>query len=319
MAAIDIGSEAINRTYENYSSATRVDQNNSANATGTLDTWQVYFASNATGVEFATFFVVSGNNLSTRDSETIGNVSGGSTQTFSGKSTDVQIGDYAGLYYNDGYIDWDFAGTGMWYLNDFDFIPCTNQAFNLFGTRTISLYATGTTGGPTNYPINSTVLIGVKPIATRALAMSRSSSVLVGVKPVGSTRVWNSPRTSTVLIGVKTTATRALALSRSSSVFIGVKATATRLWNSPRTSTVLIGVKATATRVWNSPRTSTVLIGVKTTATRTIALSRSSSVLIGVKVSATVTSAVSAIKNRIIYLANKISQGGHGIKINRSN
>ena len=146
--AIDIGAGAVNRA-GGASAATRVAAANPANATGVLDTWQLWFAIDASDVEVATFYVVSGNNLSTRDSETIGAVSSGSLQTFTGLDTGVETGDYAGVYFSAGSLERDTSsGSGNWYQY-YDLIPCTNAAFSWSSTLDISVYATGTESGPT--------------------------------------------------------------------------------------------------------------------------------------------------------------------------
>ena len=70
---IDVGPGATDRTGTDFSNQTLVEKTNPANATGTLDTWELWFSStsnNATNVEVATFYIVSGNNVSTRDYET---------------------------------------------------------------------------------------------------------------------------------------------------------------------------------------------------------------------------------------------------------
>lgn len=125
-----------------------VDQNVPADGTGTITTWQVYFNGASTGFEIATFFVVSGNSLSTRDSESIGNVASG-LWTGTGLSTDVVLGDYPGAYITAGSYRVDAAGTGYWY-NAGDQIPCTNFNFGAaVSPRTLSIYGTGVT--PTTF------------------------------------------------------------------------------------------------------------------------------------------------------------------------
>jgi hypothetical protein len=144
--SIDVGPGAIDRAGELSSSYTFIDLNNPANADGTLDTWELWFKTGYDGVnvETATFYLVSGSNYSTRDSETIGSVTSGSKQTFTGLSTDVNTDDYAGVYKPGGRIERDTTGfLGILYANG-DFIPCTNQAFSLVADDAISIYATGT-------------------------------------------------------------------------------------------------------------------------------------------------------------------------------
>lgn len=144
--AIDIGSAAIDRASSSGAGYTRVDQNNPANATGTLDTIEIWANADMAGLDVATFLVVSGDNLSTRDTELIGNVTAGSKQTFSGLSIDVTTGDYLGSTWTSGNLELTFSGVGAWYIVG-DYVPCTNQAFSTIADRTYSMYGTGTEAG----------------------------------------------------------------------------------------------------------------------------------------------------------------------------
>lgn len=145
--AIDIGAAAINRGGAAFNS-TIVEASNPANAGGTIDTVQIFANQNMSTCEAATFYVVSGNNLSTRDYETLGAVTAGSTQTFSGLSIDVLTGDYIGVFFPNGAIDFDTSGgVGYWWIYGSDKIPCTNQLFSWNASRILSLYGTGTEGG----------------------------------------------------------------------------------------------------------------------------------------------------------------------------
>lgn len=143
--AITIGSTASDRSgYEGV--FTFVNKGATANGTGTITSVEIWAHSALSNCEVATFFVVSGNNLSTRDTHTIGSVTAGSKQTFSGLSLDVQTGDYLGIYYNNGTIDLDTSGgDGMWFKSAQDLIPCTNQLFDSTSGYVLSLYGTGTT------------------------------------------------------------------------------------------------------------------------------------------------------------------------------
>jgi len=80
---IDIGCPAINRT-ASLAGKTMINKGNPANASGIITNVEIYAVSGytLTNCEVATFYVVSGNNLTTRDYEYIGDVVGGSKQTF---------------------------------------------------------------------------------------------------------------------------------------------------------------------------------------------------------------------------------------------
>ena len=147
MTDIDIGVGAAVRSYTFDCNYTYINKTNPANATGTITSAELYCVSELKDVEVATFYVVSGNNLSTRDSAYIGTVAGGSKQTFSELSIDVHIGDYFGIYSGSQsgtyYIDIS-GGDGAWYISG-DQIPCENLEFGFLDSRLFSLYGTGTT------------------------------------------------------------------------------------------------------------------------------------------------------------------------------
>jgi len=141
-STIDMGSAATAREDGGTTNCTYVDKNNPANASGKITSVEIYAHTSMTNVEVATFYVVSGNNLTTRDTEYIGSVATGAKRTFS-VNLNVQAGDYIGIFYETGKIYIDFW-LESW-LQDGDLIPCTNASFNLSTSRTISLYATGET------------------------------------------------------------------------------------------------------------------------------------------------------------------------------
>jgi len=144
---IDIGSPAIDRPYYFGNSITLVNKNNPADATGKITTVEIWSYTDLANVEVATFYVVSGNNLSTHDTEYIGNVTKGAKRTFS-VDLDVQTGDYLGIYLVAGdYIEKDSTGyPGVWHKAG-DQIPCTNTTYSFQTDSTISLYGTGATVG----------------------------------------------------------------------------------------------------------------------------------------------------------------------------
>ena len=97
MGAIDIGHGAADGTNVCYGSRTYVDLTNPANDTGTLTSFELWCASDGAAVKVGTFSG-SGGTFTNRDYETIGAVTSGSKQTFTGKSCSVSSGDYIGIY-----------------------------------------------------------------------------------------------------------------------------------------------------------------------------------------------------------------------------
>jgi len=147
--SIVVGYEAIDRAYDCY--YTRVAQAVKALADGTIDTIEIFAASGypLADCEVATFFVVSGNNLSTRDSELLGNVAAGSKQTITLNSVggaisiDVMIDDCIGTYFSSGRLKQGTTTTGGHWWRSGDNIPCTDATFGI-NSNDISLKGTGT-------------------------------------------------------------------------------------------------------------------------------------------------------------------------------
>jgi len=144
---IDIGCGAIDRDSFITPGWTRVFKENPANISGKITSIEIWANTEMINVEVATFYTISENNLSTRDTHTIGTVEMGTKQTFSGLSINVQAGDYIGIYWSVGNLETDNIGTeGSWYKEG-DNIPCTNVTFAFQGPTyggTPSLYGTGT-------------------------------------------------------------------------------------------------------------------------------------------------------------------------------
>jgi hypothetical protein len=143
MADIDIGSAAVDRASDASNAYTYALYDNPANASGSItsvEMWAYYSLSNC---EVATFVAEGSNVFSTRDSETIGSVTAGSKQTFSGLAMDVETGDYIGGYWSAGLLERDNIGySGYAYLSG-DHIPCSSVTFSTIGNRTMSLYGEG--------------------------------------------------------------------------------------------------------------------------------------------------------------------------------
>lgn len=137
--SVEVGSPAINRNDYQNAGYTAINKEHPATADGQMKTIEIWAKEDLSSCKVASFYVVSGNNLSTRDYEDIGAVTAGSKQIFS-VSIDVEIGDYIGLYAV-AQIEKSTSGyAGMWYVAG-DKIPCTNQAFSAVGNWTMSLYS----------------------------------------------------------------------------------------------------------------------------------------------------------------------------------
>ncbi len=141
---IDIGCPAIDRDTK-WGYRTMVNKGNPANGDGIITSIEIWTKGTLSDVEIAIFYVVSGNNLSTRDNVLIGTVPGDSKQIFA-VNLNVRKGDYIGMYwtYSGGAgIEVDSTGgSGVWYLMG-DNIPCIDTTFDSIEDLVISLYGTG--------------------------------------------------------------------------------------------------------------------------------------------------------------------------------
>lgn len=139
---IDIGDTAEDRTGV-FGAYTIVAKANPAEKAGKITSVEIWANSELTNCEVATFFVVSGNQLSTRDNDSIGTVTAGEKKTFP-VELDVEIGDYIGIYYDSGQLERSIASglPGVWYKSG-DNIPITGAYFTSADNQSISLYGTG--------------------------------------------------------------------------------------------------------------------------------------------------------------------------------
>jgi len=152
-AVIEIGSPADDRPAQWNPDYYYINEGVSATGSGTITSIEIWANTSITGCKVATFFVVSGNNLSTRDSVTIGAVAQGAKRTFTEDSgsnpiaLEVQTGDYLGMYYATGKVDISSSGgAGMWHAVDSgDNIPYDNVLFTHIDSYAMSLYGTGIT------------------------------------------------------------------------------------------------------------------------------------------------------------------------------
>jgi len=163
-ADIDVGSPAIDRDLTTGDGYTNILKANPVNATGTINHIEVYMADTAQhDITIASFEEVSANTFTARDnSGVITTVPGLNTFNAPGDFTafDISTGDYIGFYCVGGcYVDKTNSGDGAWY--DFgDKTSCENEGFTWVADRTISLYATGSTGeAPPSVGVQRQILI----------------------------------------------------------------------------------------------------------------------------------------------------------------
>lgn len=115
--AIDIGHAAEDGNSTAGLTFARLDKNNPANDTGTLDTVEIWANTNLTNCKVGTLYSAGGNDYTCRDVHVIGSVTAGSKQTFSGiTGFNVTSGDLMGIYATGGVLEGnDAGGIGAWY------------------------------------------------------------------------------------------------------------------------------------------------------------------------------------------------------------
>ena len=152
MGAIDVGAAAIDRFFDDAAAQTWINRENPANDSGTLTSFKIWAISNMADTKVGTFSG-SGTSWNDRDFESIGSVTAGSEQTFSGLDCDVETNDVCGIYYSSGLGTYDsFAGAGAGYKSG-DQFGSGAQTYNFtWADGIFSLYGTGETaaGGWSN-------------------------------------------------------------------------------------------------------------------------------------------------------------------------
>jgi hypothetical protein len=142
--AIDVGPGATDRAKTDaLANVTFIDIANPANAHGILTSFEIWAYANLAGCKIGTFFG-SGTSYTMRDSVTIGDVTAGSKQTFIGKSVRCAVGDFLGIYYATGKIEYDTSGGSGVYGAAGDKFNGVAAAYGLYASNVMSIYATGT-------------------------------------------------------------------------------------------------------------------------------------------------------------------------------
>ena len=142
--AIDIGAEAKDRSTYMVKDWTMIEKSNPANASGTITSVEIWAKADITGLIVGTFYVVSGNTLKCRDSEAItGTITAGSKVT-KAVSIAVEAGDYIGLFFTAGEIEYDSSGyIGIWGKSGKYIDPADEVEYNWYSEDQLSLYGIG--------------------------------------------------------------------------------------------------------------------------------------------------------------------------------
>ncbi len=138
---IDIGAAATDRISQTTAGRTYLCTTNPANATGTIDTYELYPLVTMSGTNKVGTFSGSGTSYDDRDYETIGTATAGAKRTFTGLDITVAEGDFAGFYASVGSLARS-TSTYVFYYKSGDQFGKTAQTYTE-GTGNISLYGTG--------------------------------------------------------------------------------------------------------------------------------------------------------------------------------
>lgn len=169
MGAITIGPGATNRASASNLVKTRIDPASPASSTGSLDTFEIWANSSMTGAKIGTFSG-SGTSWTNRDYESIGNVTSGSKQTFTGLSCSVVAGDVIGAYWASGDIEMDNSGGTVVYKDGDQFGAGLQTGYTEDASKTYSLYGSGLEGPGLLKAVNRLAKTSVKTINTLGIA-----------------------------------------------------------------------------------------------------------------------------------------------------
>lgn len=141
--AIDVGAGAISRGSSASAGYTYCDRNNPANATGVVNTIELWFESIGGSVTVGMMYNTSGYTYNTRSYTNVGTVTAGSKQTYSGLILDVHVGDVVAIYADSGAgVSYDAGGTIGILYSQYNMIPGGGVGFNLSTSARMAIYGT---------------------------------------------------------------------------------------------------------------------------------------------------------------------------------
>ena len=156
--AIYMGSDSIDRAGGTSNNYTYIEENNAANADGTITSIEIYVYAQTANLTIAIFELVNANQFTVRDSYNVGVATTGYHQY--DVSLNVVTGDYIGFWCGlTGGIDLATnAGIGMWFKSG-NQTGCTATDFTHWAeARTISIEGTGVT---IEAPAGNAIMFGI--------------------------------------------------------------------------------------------------------------------------------------------------------------
>jgi len=197
MAAIDVGSSCDITGSVATAGKTRIDKQNSANLTGTIDYCCLNSDTALTGIKIASFINEGGNVLSTHDYTGLADQGSSGLSEYNAPEDftafDIDAGEYLGIYYSSGGIRFNNSGVGQWNSSG-DHIPSSSVTYSLTSNVQLSLYATGNTTGEEIIIkiINETLQIvegikklsWIKKVVDEMLQISETTGRLTGITKI---------------------------------------------------------------------------------------------------------------------------------------
>lgn len=263
---IDIGPGATDRSNVLTGDYTLICLTNQANDAGTIDTYEIWAASDLDGTNKVGTLDWTGpiRDYTPRDYESIGTVTAGAKRTFTGLTIDVAVADYAGIYYSAGNMERDYEGGGGLHYLTGDQWDAGEQSYSEIEGDEISIYGTGETP-VTDYPISTgsslsltstlsrtlTLDRGVSPSITLAASLARawthSMTTSVGITLTTSlAKSWNRIQTITSNLSLAPTIARFRTIARAISTALGL---------TPQVQYPPIAITQTVTEVGSSTAT----------------------------------------------------------------
>jgi len=146
LATITVGPGATDRDSFASAPGTVIAKGNPANASGALTKIELWAYSNITNLKAGTFSDDGSDKYTPRDYETIGTVTSGSKQTFTGLDCDVATGDVIGAYWPANALErCTSGGAGSMYKVG-DQFGAGQQTYSAYGAGVdISIYGEGST------------------------------------------------------------------------------------------------------------------------------------------------------------------------------
>ncbi len=169
MPVIDVGTYPINQPNTFGGGSTVILKNNPANGSGNLTDFLVWANSNLSGTnKVGCFYFVSGTTYTCRSAVTIGSITAGSLQTFTGLSFAVVTGDLIGMYWSSGNMEGNLSvGAGYWAKVGDQVSVGNSQSYASVSNRDVSFYAE-------------------IPLAPPSVSSVRISSSFAGFRAVGN-------------------------------------------------------------------------------------------------------------------------------------